>query len=370
MNISALVYIGVFLILVSIAVNIYLQWDRIKLIWKQEMKDKKFEKDVKKELNKIDKNISKEKESKSSDKKTESSDKKTESKSEDSKPKTEKIPVKIDTTDIDKEIEKLNQELKKLEKDIKIEEQKAGKPAAPPAPEPPKKLIDPGPEIPKSLTSPVESTKEKSKPVQPPQSTPTKNPDYREVYLVRSNLFKKGEAQNVCRALFNSEVATKEQLVEASNSGADWCNYGWASDNNAYYPLQKDTDNATCRGNKGLNGGELTNAENLKLGINCYGIKPNEINYNSLEKIHNTDKFNESEKTLLETYRKQLNSGAIKLEPYNPNQWSRYSFKNDTIKINDNTIVTTTKTDKSKDPQSIKTEKTKVDSIITTPAKK
>ena len=76
------------------------------------------------------------------------------------------------------------------------------------------------------------------------------------------------------------------------------------------------------------------------------------------------DSFNEDEQKSLEKYRSQLNKGEIKLEPYNPNKWSRYSFKDDTITINNTTVIRTTKTDKSKDPLSIRVEKNKVESII------
>jgi hypothetical protein len=78
------------------------------------------------------------------------------------------------------------------------------------------------------------------------------------------------------------------------------------------------------------------------------------------------DMFNELEREKLDKYKKKLNKGEIKLEPYNPNQWSKYSYKKDTITINNNTIVTTTKTETSKDPSSIKVEKNKIDTIIKT----
>ena len=117
---------------------------------------------------------------------------------------------------------------------------------------------------------------------------------------------------------------------------------------------------------KGLNGGNFANSDNLKLGINCFGIKPEEKMYSSLDTIFNMDMFNEYERESLEKYKKNLNKGAIKLEPYNPHQWSKYSFKKDTITINNTTVITTSKTDKSKDPSNIKIEKNKVDSIIKT----
>ena len=78
------------------------------------------------------------------------------------------------------------------------------------------------------------------------------------------------------------------------------------------------------------------------------------------------DMFNQLERENLDNYKKKLNKGEIKLEPYNPNQWSKYSYKKDTIILNNNTIITTTKTDTSKDPGSIRVEKNKIDAIIKT----
>jgi hypothetical protein len=145
------------------------------------------------------------------------------------------------------------------------------------------------------------------------QNNNDKTPNQKEVYLVKSNIFRKSDSNNVCKALFNGEIATKSQIEEASNQGANWCNYGWADDNNAYYPLSQDTDNSTCSGKKGLNGGNLPNSDNFKLVINCYGIKPEESKYSSLEQIYNMDMFNELDRENLDNYKKKLNKGEIKL---------------------------------------------------------
>ena len=76
--------------------------------------------------------------------------------------------------------------------------------------------------------------------------------------------------------------------------------------------------------------------------------------------------FNQLERENLDSYKNKLNKGEIKLEPYNPNQWSKYSYKKDTITINNSTVITTTKTESSKDPSSIKIEKNKIDTIVKT----
>jgi len=182
-----------------------------------------------------------------------------------------------------------------------------------------------------------------------------------EVFLVKNNIFLKNQGDKVCKALFNSKLATKEQLNDSYNNGANWCNYGWIEKSEAYYPLQNDTDNATCLGKKGLNGGVMD--EDLNLGIHCYGVKPSENTFYPLDKLYNDSSMSDKDLAMLENYRKKLNAGGIKITPFNNNAWSKYSFKADTIKIGESTVVTE-KNDKSKDPNSIKIEKVIVKELI------
>ena len=342
MEIKTLVYIGVFLITLSIALNVYLSWDKIKKLISHNKESKDFEIKVKDDLNKISRNITNDLNNSNSDKKI--TDVKTAplpSPTIKSESKNENNDIPINTSDIDKEIEKLNKELKQLVSDISHEE----------------KNID--------VTQIKSNKNDVNKTDNQKPDTNNTNKE-KEVYLVKSNIFSKNDANKVCKALFNGDVATKSQIEIASNEGANWCNYGWADDNNGYYPLSEDTENSICSGKKGINGGNFANSDNLKLGINCFGVKPEEKMYSSLDTIFNMDMFNEYERESLEKYKKNLNKGTIKLEPYNPNQWSKYSFKKDTITINNTTVITTSKTDKSKDPSNIKIEKNRVDSIIKT----
>jgi hypothetical protein len=342
MEIKTLVYIGVFLITLSIALNVYLSWDKIKKLISHNKESKDFEIKVKDDLNKISRNITNDLNNSNLDKKnTEVKTAPLPSPTIKSESKNENNDIPINTSDIDKEIEKLNKELKKLVSDISNEE----------------KNID--------VTQIKSNKNDVNKTDNQKPDTDNTNKE-KEVYLVKSNIFSKNDANKVCKALFNGDVATKSQIEIASNEGANWCNYGWADDNNGYYPLSEDTENSVCSGKKGINGGNFANSDNLKLGINCFGIKPEEKMYSSLDTIFNMDMFNEYERESLEKYKKNLNKGKIKLEPYNPNQWSKYSFKKDTITINNTTVITTSKTDKSKDPSNIKIEKNRVDSIIKT----
>ena len=147
-----------------------------------------------------------------------------------------------------------------------------------------------------------------------------------EVYNVGNNIYTYDEANSVCNTL-NAKLATHDQVVDAYKNGAEWCNYGWSSGQNALFPIQKETweDIQTrpenyrneCGDKYGVNGGFFENSE-LKFGVNCYGIKP--------------------EGGVTEDYRissyeapgidKQLSSEEIAklgIIPFNENKWSEYN---------------------------------------------
>jgi len=184
----------------------------------------------------------------------------------------------------------------------------------------------------------------------------------KEVYLVSNNIFSKSEVPKVCQGLFNGTVATKEQLNESYNNGANWCNYGWDNDGQAYYPLQDDTNNSSCEGTKGLNGGKMP-SDDIKLGALCYGVKPEDGKYSNLTKINQDSSFSEGDLLMLENYRKKLANGGIKIAPFNNKSWNRWSYKNDTLKINDKTVITN-KNDSSNNPCALETNKFKILAIV------
>ena len=104
--------------------------------------------------------------------------------------------------------------------------------------------------------------------------------DKDEVFNISNNLYTYTDARAVCKA-FNARLATYEDMENAYENGADWCNYGWSEDQMAYYPtqkcswdkLQKDPKRKNNCGRPGINGGFMTNPF-LRFGVNCYGKKP------------------------------------------------------------------------------------------------
>lgn len=102
-----------------------------------------------------------------------------------------------------------------------------------------------------------------------------------EVFNVSKNTFTYYDAEPLCKAL-GAELATYEQVKQAWDRGADWCNYGWVKGQNAIYPTSQQTweklqsgpeEQRMACGKPGINGGYFDNPE-LRFGVNCYGSKP------------------------------------------------------------------------------------------------
>ena len=137
-------------------------------------------------------------------------------------------------------------------------------------------------------------------PPTPPQEEATKErtgmsaivekiiPPAKEVFTVSKNNYSYYDAAPLCKAL-GAELATYEQVKNAWQNGADWCNYGWVKGQMAVYPTQKDTyeelqqgpaDQKGACGKPGVNGGFFDNPE-LKFGVTCVGKKPSQSQHDA-----------------------------------------------------------------------------------------
>jgi hypothetical protein len=155
-------------------------------------------------------------------------------------------------------------------------------------------------------------------------------PPRKEVFNVSRNIYKYSDAPAVCAAL-GAELATYDQVKEAYEGGADWCNYGWTKGQMALYPTQRSTyeklqsgpaEYRNACGQVGVNGGYFDNPE-LAFGVNCYGVKPPK---------NATDELLESQVALpptpaeidfekkVQKFRDQLNT--ITVLPFHKGQWS------------------------------------------------
>jgi hypothetical protein len=101
-----------------------------------------------------------------------------------------------------------------------------------------------------------------------------------EVFNISNNLYTYDDAQAVCAA-YGARLATYDEIEDAYNNGADWCNYGWSDSQMAFFPTQKETWTKLQKnpkrkndcGRPGVNGGYMANPY-LKFGVNCYGKRP------------------------------------------------------------------------------------------------
>jgi hypothetical protein len=113
-----------------------------------------------------------------------------------------------------------------------------------------------------------------------------------EVFHISDQKYNYQQAKCKC-ASYGARLATVNELNNAYEKGADWCDYGWSDNGQAYYPTQLNTyiklrdelnqarmekgkkpkkNPMTMCGYPGLNGGTFNHK--FEFGVNCYGIKP------------------------------------------------------------------------------------------------
>lgn len=154
---------------------------------------------------------------------------------------------------------------------------------------------------------------------------PAMGPARKQVFNISRNIYTYGEAEPLCRA-FGAELATYDQVKEAYEAGADWCNYGWVKGQQAVYPTQKSTweklqhgpdeDRMSC-GMPGINGGYFPN-EDQRFGVNCYGPRPVESALD--ERVAAEETSNIAFDREVNKFKAEL--GSIAVTPWNSRQWS------------------------------------------------
>ena len=147
-----------------------------------------------------------------------------------------------------------------------------------------------------------------------------------EVFHVSDKSFTYDEAEAVCAA-YDSTLASLEQVIEAYNSGAEWCSYGWSAGGMALYPTQKATwealqretnsEKRTACGRPGVNGGYFDPM--TKFGVNCFGFKP-KGDFKPPAPLPGVDKtaFN----TMVKKFKDMLKSMTV--TPFSRREWSGY----------------------------------------------
>jgi len=107
----------------------------------------------------------------------------------------------------------------------------------------------------------------------------------KEVFHIANQDYTYDQGKCKCES-YGGRLATKAELIDSYNNGANWCTYGWTDKQTAYYPVQQcDWDKINEQNERlpkhaqkycglpGINGGYFANP-NLKFGVNCYGVKP------------------------------------------------------------------------------------------------
>lgn len=158
-----------------------------------------------------------------------------------------------------------------------------------------------------------------------------------EVFNVSSNQYTYDDAQAICKA-YGARLAKYDEIEQAYEAGAEWCNYGWSDGQMAYFPTQKSTWDALQKdpskqhncGRPGINGGYINNPA-IKFGVNCYGIKPppNEMEKNMLNSTMVSQPNASSPAAAVtidanvEKWKRQMDS--LTVNSYNHKEWSQYS---------------------------------------------
>jgi hypothetical protein len=152
----------------------------------------------------------------------------------------------------------------------------------------------------------------------------------KEVYNIPDNRYTYTDAKAICQA-YGADLASYNQVEQAYNKGADWCNYGWSDDQMALFPTQKKTwdrlqtieGHENDCGRPGINGGHISNP-NVRFGVNCYGYKPfitpAEQNVMQNTPIHPVSMKDIKLQEKVDYWKKRI--PEILISPFNKNSWS------------------------------------------------
>ena len=152
-----------------------------------------------------------------------------------------------------------------------------------------------------------------------------------EVFNIPENEYTYEDAKALCKA-YDAELATYEQLEEAYEKGASWCNYGWSANQMAFFPTNKKVweklqtikgHEHDC-GREGINGGYIANPQ-VRYGVNCYGNKP-KISTEESKLMKQQSLFPKSVEDYkierqADYYKKNIDN--ILVSPFNSTTWSK-----------------------------------------------
>jgi hypothetical protein len=151
----------------------------------------------------------------------------------------------------------------------------------------------------------------------------------KQVFNIPGNYYTYDNAKALCSA-YGAKLATYNQIEQAYNNGADWCNYGWSENQLALFPTQQKTydilqskpGHENDCGRQGINGGYIANP-NVRFGVNCYGHKP-KMRGNDVELMNKLTPYPETQQDVefqqkVDHMKKKLNN--IPISPFNDETW-------------------------------------------------
>lgn len=151
--------------------------------------------------------------------------------------------------------------------------------------------------------------------------------DTGEVFHLPHNIYTYEKAQEVCD-MFDARLATYDEVEDSYKNGANWCSYGWSSDQLALFPIQKSMYNELKKipghkhdcGRTGVNGGYIQD-KNTKFGVNCYGKKPyaSEDDLEYMTKFSFSSAFPDQE---LDKQKQKDKLDKLLIAPFNKDKWS------------------------------------------------
>ena len=151
--------------------------------------------------------------------------------------------------------------------------------------------------------------------------------DSNEVFHVARNKYSYEKAREVCENL-DARLATYEEVEDSYKNGANWCNYGWSSDQLALFPIQKSMYNELKKipgherdcGRPGVNGGYIED-KNSEFGVNCYGKKPYATDEDKaiMKKFSFSTAYPDSELRKIE---KKKKTDQLMISPFNKDKWN------------------------------------------------
>lgn len=166
-----------------------------------------------------------------------------------------------------------------------------------------------------------------------PQPAPVPEIKFKkQVFNIPGNYYGYEDAKALCQA-YGADLATYDQIENAYNNGAEWCNYGWSANQMALFPTQKQTYNNLQNikghendcGRPGINGGYIANPR-VKFGVNCYGNKP-KITEEEEQLMQTSTPYPETAKDIAFQKRVDYWRGKVDeilVSPFNYNSWGSF----------------------------------------------